>query len=229
MLAALVNERGQVQVPGFYDDVLPLIGRERAAVCRSCRFDEHEFMQQLGVEAFAGEDGFTTLERRWARPTFDINGMWSGYQGEGAKTVLPARAGAKFSFRLVPNQDPEKIAAALERCLRAALSGGHQDGADRYARRAGRRGAAGQSVRGRGANGHRAAVSAERQSSFARGARSRSWRPFTNCWESIPYCWAGAWTTTTRTARTKSSAWPTSIAASRPVPILWDEMSQHQK
>ena len=64
-----------------------------------------------------GEEGYTALERRWARPTFDVCGIWGGYQGEGAKTVLPAKAGAKFSFRLVPNQSPEKITAALRRWL----------------------------------------------------------------------------------------------------------------
>ena len=64
-----------------------------------------------------GESGFSTLERRWARPTFDINGLWSGYQGEGAKTVLPAKAGAKFSFRLVPNQNVDQIQANLQKML----------------------------------------------------------------------------------------------------------------
>ncbi len=116
MLTALVNERGQVQVPGFYDDVLPITDKERAAM-RKLPFDEKDFMQQLGVEAVTGEEGYTTLERRWARPTCDINGLTSGYQGEGAKTVLPARASAKFSFRLVPNQDPHRVAAALEPML----------------------------------------------------------------------------------------------------------------
>jgi acetylornithine deacetylase/succinyl-diaminopimelate desuccinylase-like protein len=74
-------------------------------------------MKQIGVTALSGEQGFSTLERRWARPTFDINGLWIGYQGEGAKTILPARAGAKFSFRLVPKQDPKKLTAALEKRL----------------------------------------------------------------------------------------------------------------
>ncbi len=69
------------------------------------------------MTAAIGEAGYTALERRWARPTCDINGLWSGYQGEGAKTVLPGTAGAKFSFRLVPNQDPAKITAALKRRL----------------------------------------------------------------------------------------------------------------
>ncbi|HEY1600195.1 MAG TPA: dipeptidase [Pirellulales bacterium] len=116
MLTALVNERGQVQVPGFYDDVIPIADSERAAM-RKLNFDEREFMRQLGVEALSGEDGYTTLERRWARPTCDINGLTSGYQGEGAKTVLPARASAKFSFRLVPNQDPHKVATSLRKML----------------------------------------------------------------------------------------------------------------
>jgi succinyl-diaminopimelate desuccinylase len=117
MLSALINERGQIQVPGFYDEVEPLTPRERAEFAK-LPFDEAEFMSKLGVDGLRGEEGYTTLERRWARPTFDINGLWSGYQGEGAKTVLPARAGAKFSFRLVPKQDPKKLSAALEKKLR---------------------------------------------------------------------------------------------------------------
>ena len=76
-------------------------------------------MQQIGVDGLSGEAGYTTLERRWARPTFDINGIWGGYQGEGEKTILPAKGGAKFSFRLVPNQDPGKITESLREFLRA--------------------------------------------------------------------------------------------------------------
>jgi len=117
MLAALINNRGQVQIPGFYDDVEALSERERAEF-KKLPFDETQFMKQLGVAALRGEEGFSTLERRWARPTFDISGLASGYQGEGAKTVLPARAVAKFSFRLVPKQDPKKLSAALEKRLR---------------------------------------------------------------------------------------------------------------
>jgi acetylornithine deacetylase/succinyl-diaminopimelate desuccinylase-like protein len=116
MLAALVNDRGQVQVPGFYDDVERLTPAE-VAQFRDLGFDEDGFRKQIGVAALAGEEGFSTLERRWTRPTYDINGLWSGYQGEGAKTVLPAKAGAKFSFRLVPRQDPAKITAALRAML----------------------------------------------------------------------------------------------------------------
>jgi acetylornithine deacetylase/succinyl-diaminopimelate desuccinylase-like protein len=123
ILAALVNDQGQVQVPGFYDDVTPLTDRERKAFA-ALPFDEADFMRKLGVAGLKGEVGFTTLERRWARPTFDINGLWSGYQGEGAKTILPARAGAKFSFRLVPHQDPHKLTVALEKRIRELVPAG---------------------------------------------------------------------------------------------------------
>ncbi len=123
LMASLLNDRGQVQVPGFYDDVLPLSDEERRQMA-ALPFDENDFMRQIGVDGLRGEQGYTTLERRGARPTCDINGLWSGYQGEGAKTVLPARAGTKFSFRLVPNQDPHKIARELEAFLRARCPAG---------------------------------------------------------------------------------------------------------
>ncbi|MHB1035699.1 MAG: dipeptidase [Pirellulales bacterium] len=116
MLAALVDDRGKVQVPGFYDDVVPISDRERRQFA-SLGFSEEEFREQIGVDATSGEEGFSTLERRWARPTYDVNGLFGGYQGEGAKTVLPSRAGAKFSFRLVPNQDPDRISVALKEML----------------------------------------------------------------------------------------------------------------
>jgi succinyl-diaminopimelate desuccinylase len=123
ILAALKDEHGRVTLQGFYDDVIPLSDRERAEF-RALPFDEQQFARQLGVSALAGEAGFSTLERRWARPTFDINGLTSGYQGEGAKTVLPARASAKFSFRLVPNQDPAKVTASLRAFIAAHLPPG---------------------------------------------------------------------------------------------------------
>lgn len=116
MLAALKDAKGRIQLPGFYDDVLPLSQREREQYA-ALPFEDSRFMAQLGVEGVSGEEGYSTLERRSGRPTFDINGLTSGYQGEGAKTVLPAKASAKFSFRLVPNQDPKKIAATLEKTL----------------------------------------------------------------------------------------------------------------
>lgn len=117
MLAAIMDENGRIQIPGFYEDVVPLSDRERQQFA-DLPFREKDFCNQIGVKGLSGESGYSTLERRWARPTFDINGLWSGYQGEGAKTVLPARAGAKFSFRLVPKQDPAKIREALETMLR---------------------------------------------------------------------------------------------------------------
>ena len=117
MLAALVDEKGRIRVPGFYEDVAPLTRKERDQFAR-LKFSDQRFKKQIGVTALTGEQGYTTLERRWARPTCDVNGLWSGYQGEGPKTVLPARAGAKFSFRLVPDQKPEKITAALKRLLK---------------------------------------------------------------------------------------------------------------
>ena len=116
MLAALIDDEGRVQVPGFYDDVAPLSDRERKQFA-DLAYDEAEFMQAIGVDALRGETGFTNIERRWARPTCDVNGLTSGYQGEGAKTVLPAKASAKFSFRLVPKQDPEKLKSSLQQFL----------------------------------------------------------------------------------------------------------------
>ncbi len=118
MMAALIDENGRVQIPGFYDDVEELSDREREQFSQ-LGFSDQEYQEELGLKALAGEKGYTTLERRWARPTFDINGLWSGYQGEGAKTVLPAKAGAKFSCRLVPNQNPEVIQEAMKSMLEA--------------------------------------------------------------------------------------------------------------
>ena len=116
MLAAQVNDSGKIQIPGFYEDVKSLSESEREQLS-SLPFNEPAFMEQLGVDGLGGESGYSTLERRWARPTFDVNGMWGGYQGEGAKTVIPSEVGAKFSFRLVPDQDPQKIVASLRKML----------------------------------------------------------------------------------------------------------------
>jgi len=116
MLSALIDERGRIQVPGFYDDAVPLADEERRQFA-DLQFDDRAYLEELDIDAVAGEEGYTTLERRWARPTFDICGLTSGYQGEGAKTILPSTASAKLSFRLVPDQDPEKITAGLKKIL----------------------------------------------------------------------------------------------------------------
>lgn len=116
MLAALVDNQGRITIPGFYDDVIPMSDEERRRLA-ALEFDDQDAARRLDVQGFSGESGFTTLERRWTRPSCDINGLTSGYQGDGAKTVLPERASAKFSFRLVPNQLPEKVGAALRQKL----------------------------------------------------------------------------------------------------------------
>lgn len=100
---------GKILIPGFYDDALPLESWEREEFAK-LPFDEADYMAELGVRELFGEEGYSTLERAWTRPTCDVNGIYGGYQGEGAKTVIPAWAGAKVSMRLVPNQDPAKIA-----------------------------------------------------------------------------------------------------------------------
>jgi acetylornithine deacetylase/succinyl-diaminopimelate desuccinylase-like protein len=109
IIAKLKNGSGKVSIPGFYDDVEPLTEEQREAI-HELPFNEEEFKKSLDLKVVDGEEGYSTHERATARPTLDVNGLWSGYQQEGAKTVLPAKAGAKVSMRLVPNQDPNKIA-----------------------------------------------------------------------------------------------------------------------
>jgi len=109
IISKLKDEDGLIQIPGFYDDVEPMTAEMRDAY-KQLPFDEDAYKKNLNLKALHGEKGYSTLERATARPTLDVNGLWSGYQGEGAKTVLPAKAGAKISMRLVPDQDPMKIA-----------------------------------------------------------------------------------------------------------------------
>lgn len=109
IIAKLKDEHGKIQIPGFYDKVRELTAEERK-VYESLPFDEEEYKRDLDIDAVYGEEGFSTLERVSARPTLDVNGIWGGYQGEGAKTVLPSKGGAKVSMRLVPDQDPNEIA-----------------------------------------------------------------------------------------------------------------------
>ncbi len=114
---------GRIGIPGFYDKVRPLEDWERREFA-SLDFDAEAYRAEIGVPELWGEEGFTTLERTWARPTCDVNGLFGGYQGAGAKTVLPAWAGAKVSMRLVPDQDPHEIAELFRRHVAAVTPPG---------------------------------------------------------------------------------------------------------
>lgn len=109
MIASLHDENNHVTVKGFYDDVMEVSAKDRADLAK-IPFDENEYKKDLGIKDVWGEKGFTTIERTSIRPTLEVNGIWGGYTGEGAKTVLPSKANAKISMRLVPNQSSEKIA-----------------------------------------------------------------------------------------------------------------------
>jgi acetylornithine deacetylase/succinyl-diaminopimelate desuccinylase-like protein len=117
LLAGCVDDDGRIVVPGFYRGVRPLSKWERRQFAR-LPFDERAYARFVGVPALAGEKGFSALERRWARPTFEINGIFGGYHGPGGKTIVPAWAGAKITCRLVPDQDPSQVARAVSAHLR---------------------------------------------------------------------------------------------------------------
>ena len=117
VLSRMKDRGGRVTAPGFYDDVRPLRAEERAEFAR-LPFNERRYRNELGAPKLFGERGYTTLERLWARPTFEVNGLLSGFTGDGAKTVIPAVAMAKVSMRLVPDQDPGRIADLFEAHLR---------------------------------------------------------------------------------------------------------------
>ncbi len=108
MLSKVVDKQGRIAVPGFYDDVEEISEEERDMI-RHIPFNESKYMQSIGVKSLRGEEGYSTLERNSCRPSFDICGIWGGYTGEGAKTVLPSKAYAKVSCRLVPHQDHATI------------------------------------------------------------------------------------------------------------------------
>lgn len=123
IIAALKGPDGRVRIPGFYDDVVALTDADRAALAE-LPFDDEAYRASLDVPALAGESGYTTLERRGARPTFDVNGIWGGFSGEGSKTIIPASAHAKITCRLVANQDPERIFGLVrDQVLRVAPPG----------------------------------------------------------------------------------------------------------
>jgi len=113
MITKMVDENGRVTMPGFYEDVLEVSAEERALLAKA-PFDVEEYKKAINVEELTGEKGYSPSEHTGIRPSFDVCGIWGGYTGEGAKTVLPSKAFAKISSRLVPNQDHEKIAVMFK-------------------------------------------------------------------------------------------------------------------
>ncbi len=118
MIASLHDDNGRVRIPGFYDAVASLSDAERQQF-RDLNFDEAAFKAELGITEVFGEAGFTTLERRWTRPTCEVNGLVSGYTGVGPKTIVPSKATVKITCRLVPTQDPHQLTEALHQYLKA--------------------------------------------------------------------------------------------------------------
>ncbi len=120
MVAKLHDKHGRVTVPGFYDKVRKLGKKERKAL-NSLPWKKSDFVKTVGAPALTGEKGYSIVEQLWTRPTMELNGIWGGYIGEGAKTVIPSKAFAKLSTRLVPDQDPDKIAKLVEKHIRKLL------------------------------------------------------------------------------------------------------------
>ena len=124
LLAGLHDEDGKVTLPGFYDDVLPLSGDERELLAK-LPFDEGQWLTDAGdSRALAGEAGYSTLERIWARPTAEVNGIWGGHTGPGPKTIIPKEAHAKVSFRLVADQQPGAVIASLREYINTVIPNG---------------------------------------------------------------------------------------------------------
>lgn len=117
IIAQLHDKNGKITIPGFYKNVRPLSKKERDAF-KKLPWSDKKYAKELGVGQLYGEKGFSTLERVWARPTLECNGIWGGFTGEGAKTVLPSKASAKISMRLVPDQKSDKIAKLFEKHIK---------------------------------------------------------------------------------------------------------------
>ncbi|RMD48098.1 MAG: dipeptidase [Ignavibacteria bacterium] len=118
MISKLHDKNGKVTIPNFYKDVVKLTKKERDNF-KALKFSDRKFAKEFGMKELQGEKGFSTLERLWARPTLDCNGIVGGFTGEGAKTVLPSKASAKISMRLVPNQNPKKIAKEFTKYIKS--------------------------------------------------------------------------------------------------------------
>ncbi len=118
LITQLVDPNGRIAIPGFYDDVRELTPAERKAFNKA-PFNLSDYKRSLDIGDVAGEAGYTTLERTGVRPSLDVNGIWGGYTGEGTKTVIPSKASAKISMRLVPNQDYRKISRLFARHIRS--------------------------------------------------------------------------------------------------------------
>lgn len=123
IIASLRDKDNRVTIPGFYDDVRPITEDEKKKM-KALPFDEKAYMESMGTPGLEGEKGYSTLERRWARPTLDVNGLGGGFMGEGASTVIPARVFGKVSMRIVPDQDPVKTSKAFEKAVMAAAPPG---------------------------------------------------------------------------------------------------------
>ena len=120
IIAGLHDRNGKVIIKGFYEDVRKVTAEERRAF-RKLPWSDKKYAKSLGVKELYGEKGYTTLERLWIRPTLECNGIWGGFTGDGAKTVIPSKASAKISMRLVPDQKPEKIASLFEKHIKSIV------------------------------------------------------------------------------------------------------------
>ena len=216
MIAKLHDKQFSHRVPGFYDDVAALSRQERQAL-NSLPWKEKEFRKTVGAPALCGEKGYTIVEQVWVRPTLELNGIWGGYTGEGAKTVIPSKAYAKFSTRLVPNQDPAKIAKLVERQIRKLLpkvrhaqirgaqhwqAVGRALLASRFSRK--------RFMRSRTGFGKKGRVHPRR------AARFPSSRRCTIRSKCLASCWDSDCPMRTRTRRTNISRWKIILAASSP-------------
>lgn len=123
IISQLIDENNHITIPGFYDDAIKISNEERIELNKA-PFDLDSYCKSLDIKEVTGEKGYTTVERTGIRPSMDINGIWGGYTGEGAKTVLPSKAYAKLSFRLVPNQEPKKIAQLFQKYIASITPNG---------------------------------------------------------------------------------------------------------